>query len=112
MNNKKIIIDYDEYQNLLKTIKGQEDYIKKLTVEDKIILLDARYYNICDHLKIPRVIVGEVLAKEYLQKEFDKLEEEFLEWRKEVNEERRKEMLNMDKLKKELNKKKWNIFCK
>jgi hypothetical protein len=74
MKNKTITIDYDEFINTNKLIKTQNDIIELLKKNDNVIVIDNRYdYRSDFNLKIPAINGSQ--AKEFLQEQFDKLNE-------------------------------------
>lgn len=71
---KEIRMPYSEYEEMIKLIKEQEDFINEFKKDSKVVLIVSELsYGITNRL-IPRIITtDELLAKEYLKEEFNKL---------------------------------------
>ena len=78
-------MDYDEYEGMVKLIKKQKEVIDEIKKSDRVVFIDNRkngnsFFNtpFFDG-DIPEIIGNEELAKEFLQKEFNDLQEQLRE---------------------------------
>ena len=93
MKAKQIIIDYNEYEEMVSLIKKQKEAINELKKDSRVILIDTRHdFNGC-----PKVIAGEQLAKEFLQKEFECLNQELSRMRHSLHKHRIEESREREK---------------
>lgn len=80
---KQISLPYEEYQELIKTIDLQNKTIEELKKSDHIVLIDNRHeymsYSYANTFGVPKIVVGEDRAKEYLKDEYDKLYKTMIE---------------------------------
>lgn len=82
MSNKTVQIDYDEYTQIELVIKEQQELIELLKKQKNVVLIDnrvglhGRIENFFYH--IPKIFVGEEIAKNYLQKEYDYLDKKLI----------------------------------
>lgn len=67
---KEINMDYEEYEDMVRTIELQNEALKEFSKSEKSVLIDWRD-GATNSYFIPKVIGDESIAKEYLQKEFD-----------------------------------------
>ncbi len=72
---KTITLSLAEYEEILKTVKKQQEAITEFTKDSRIILLDNRrnYHSRYLNVTIPRVIGDIELIKECLQGDFEDL---------------------------------------
>ena len=75
-------MNYSEYECILSEIKKQSEAIEEFKKGSNVVLIDDRgyksYFGSRDVVYVPRIITtNELMAKEYLQKEFESLQIEF-----------------------------------
>jgi hypothetical protein len=72
---KEIKMDYEEYEEMLTLIKDQNEVIEKFKNAKNVVLIDNRYSTrSLFSLSVPRIAAtDDLLAKEYLQNDFDLL---------------------------------------
>lgn len=81
---KQILLDYTEYEDMIKLINEQQKAIEEFKKGETVVLVDERFGARNPRLHwyngfVPKIIAGAELAKEYLQNEFDNLSKQFVQ---------------------------------